>query len=91
MRHCGVQSDATGKHSADEPDPILMAALPTTPPRQVLIFKQSAGTGFDAPRAFVLASIAGERCGLCHAVHWLRDAWRGRCAKHFPGGRFHPS
>ncbi len=57
MRHCGVQPDAIGKHSADEPDPILMAAIANDTTKQVLIFKQSAGTGFDAPRAFVLASI----------------------------------
>ncbi len=37
--------------------PILMAAIANDTTKQVLIFKQSAGTGFDAPRAFVLASI----------------------------------
>lgn len=56
MRHCHVPLEAIGKHSADEPDPVLMAAIANDTTKQVLIFKQSAGTGFDAPRAFVLAS-----------------------------------
>ncbi|HQQ70513.1 MAG TPA: DEAD/DEAH box helicase family protein [Alicycliphilus sp.] len=56
MQHCGVAPEAIGQHSADEPDPILMAAIASDSRKQVLIFKQSAGTGFDAPRAFVLAS-----------------------------------
>ena len=55
MRLCGVPPEAIGRHSSDEPDPILMAAIAHND-MQVLIFKQSAGTGFDAPRAFVLAS-----------------------------------
>jgi type III restriction enzyme len=33
-----------------------MAAIANDTTKRVLIFKQSAGTGFDAPRAFVLAS-----------------------------------
>lgn len=56
MRQCRVPLEAIGKHSADEPDPVLMAAIANDTTKQVLIFKQSAGTGFDAPRAFVLAS-----------------------------------
>lgn len=56
MRLCGVPPEAIGRHSSDDPDPILMAAIANDSRRQVLIFKQSAGTGFDAPRAFVLAS-----------------------------------
>ena len=56
MQQCGVPPEAIGQHSADEPDPILMAAIANDTRKQVLIFKQSAGTGFDAPRAFVLAS-----------------------------------
>lgn len=56
MRQCNVPLEAIGKHSADEPDPVLMAAIANDTTKQVLIFKQSAGTGFDAPRAFVLAS-----------------------------------
>lgn len=53
---CKVPPAAIGKHSADAPDPVLMAAIAADATKEVLIFKQSAGTGFDAPRAFVLAS-----------------------------------
>ena len=56
MRLCDVPAGAIGRHSSDEPDPVLMAAIANDMRKQVLIFKQSAGTGFDAPRAFVLAS-----------------------------------
>lgn len=56
MRLCNVHPDAIGRHSSDEPDAVLMAAIANDSTKQVLIFKQSAGTGFDAPRAFVLAS-----------------------------------
>lgn len=56
MQHCAVPPEAIGQHSADAPDPVLMAAIASDTRKQVLIFKQSAGTGFDAPRAFVLAS-----------------------------------
>lgn len=56
MRLCGVPPEAIGRHSSDEPNPVLMAAIANDSSKQVLIFKQSAGTGFDAPRAFVLAS-----------------------------------
>ncbi len=55
-QQCNVPDEAIGKHSADEPDPVLMAAIANDTTKRVLIFKQSAGTGFDAPRAFVLAS-----------------------------------
>ena len=53
---CGVHPGAIGKHSSDDPDPVLMAAIANDASKEVLIFKQAAGTGFDAPRAFVLAS-----------------------------------
>lgn len=56
VRLCKVPPTAIGKHSADDPDPVLMAAIANDQTKEVLIFKQSAGTGFDAPRAFVLAS-----------------------------------
>ncbi len=56
MRELGVAAHAIGVHSADEPDPVMMAAIANDSSKQALIFKQSAGTGFDAPRAFVLAS-----------------------------------
>ena len=53
---CKVSPHVIGKHSADTPDPQLMDAIANDTTKEVLIFKQSAGTGFDAPRAFVLAS-----------------------------------
>jgi superfamily II DNA or RNA helicase len=53
---CRVPPHAIGKHSSDTPDPALMDAIANDTTKEVLIFKQSAGTGFDAPRAFVLAS-----------------------------------
>ena len=51
-----IAPNAIGMHSADDPDPVMMAAIAVNTQIEVLIFKQSAGTGFDAPRAFVLAS-----------------------------------
>ena len=51
-----ISPDAIGMHAAADPNPEMMAAIANDTKRQVLIFKQSAGTGFDAPRAFVLAS-----------------------------------
>lgn len=53
---CRVPPQAIGKHSSDTPDPQMMDAIANDVTKEVLIFKQSAGTGFDAPRAFVLAS-----------------------------------
>lgn len=55
-RLCGVPPDAIGCHTSDTPDPVMMAAIANDTSKRVLIFKQAAGTGFDAPRAFVLAS-----------------------------------
>lgn len=56
VRVCGVDPASIGEHSSDEPDPVMMASIANDSTKEVLIFKQSAGTGFDAPRAFVLAS-----------------------------------
>ena len=56
MALCKVPADAIGMHSAAEPDPALMSRIANDASIKVLVFKQSAGTGFDAPRAFVLAS-----------------------------------
>jgi superfamily II DNA or RNA helicase len=56
MRLCGVPPEAIGRHTSDVPDLVMMAAIANNSRYEVLIFKQSAGTGFDAPRAFVLAS-----------------------------------
>lgn len=53
---CKVHPSVIGEHSSDAPNPVLMASIANDTTKEVLIFKQSAGTGFDAPRAFVLAS-----------------------------------
>lgn len=55
IRLCGVPPETICSHTSDDPDHIMMAAIANNTQR-VLIFKESAGTGFDAPRAFVLAS-----------------------------------
>lgn len=56
IRLCKVPPAAIGSHSSDNPDPSLMESIAKDPTKEVLIFKESAGTGFDAPRAFVLAT-----------------------------------
>ena len=55
-RECGVRHELIGEHTAQTPDPELMNTIAHDMSREVLIFKEAAGTGFDAPRAFVLAS-----------------------------------
>lgn len=57
IEQCNVPHGVIGEHSADNPDPVLMASIANNPHKEVLIFKESAGTGFDAPRAFTLASM----------------------------------
>jgi len=57
VEHCNVPPGVIGVHSADNPDPVLMASIANNPHKEVLIFKESAGTGFDAPRAYTLASM----------------------------------
>ncbi|MBS0214115.1 MAG: DEAD/DEAH box helicase family protein [Proteobacteria bacterium] len=47
-------------HTADEPDPDLIA-LANDPGVEVLIFKMAVALGFDAPRAFTLAALRGAR------------------------------
>jgi type III restriction enzyme len=56
MRDLSIPAHAIGVHTANEADPVMMAAIANDTSKQVLVFKQAAGTGFDAPRAFVLAS-----------------------------------
>lgn len=84
MRLCKVPPHAIGEHSADEPNPVLMASIANDTTKEVLIFKQSAGTGFDAPRAFVLAStkpvndpdFALQFIGrVMRVTHGVRDAF----------------
>ena len=57
VEQCHVHPGVIGEHSADNPDPVLMASIANNLNKEVLIFKESAGTGFDAPRAFTLASM----------------------------------
>ncbi|MEQ1557791.1 MAG: DEAD/DEAH box helicase family protein [Methyloglobulus sp.] len=57
VEQCKVHPSVIGEHSADNPDPVLMASIANDINKEVLIFKESAGTGFDAPRAFTLASM----------------------------------
>ncbi|WP_321807801.1 DEAD/DEAH box helicase [Burkholderia sp. BCC1993] len=52
--------EAVRVHTADEPDPSL-AALADDPQVEVIIFKMAIATGFDAPRAFTLAALRGNR------------------------------
>jgi hypothetical protein len=47
-------------HTADEPDPDLLA-LANDPGVEVLVFKVAVALGFDAPRAFTLAALRGAR------------------------------
>ncbi len=55
-RECKVRPECIGEHTAQTPDPELMNTIAHDISKEVLIFKEAAGTGFDAPRAFVLAS-----------------------------------
>jgi hypothetical protein len=52
--------DSVRVHTADEPDPDLIA-LANDPKVEVLIFKMAVAMGFDAPRAFTLAALRGAR------------------------------
>jgi type III restriction enzyme len=54
---CNVPPTVIGQHTNDQPDPKLMASIANDTTFEVLIFKESAGTGFDAPRSFILVSM----------------------------------
>ena len=56
----GISSDAIRVHTADEPDENFLR-IAEDESAEVLIFKMAAATGFDAPRAFVLASLRRSR------------------------------
>jgi superfamily II DNA or RNA helicase len=56
----GFAPEAVRVHTADEPDPDLIA-LANDPGVEVLIFKMAVALGFDAPRAFTLAALRGAR------------------------------
>lgn len=56
----GFADGAVRAHSADEPDPDLIA-LAADPSVEVLVFKMAVALGFDAPRAFTLCALRGVR------------------------------
>lgn len=56
----GFAESAVRVHTANEPDPDLLA-LANDPSVEVLIFKMAVALGFDAPRAFTLAALRGAR------------------------------
>lgn len=56
----GFNEDQIAIHTADEPDPDLLA-LANDESREVLIFKMAVALGFDAPRAFTLVSMRAAR------------------------------
>lgn len=56
----GFAPESVRVHTADEPDPDLIA-LANDPRVEVLIFKMAVALGFDAPRAFALAALRGAR------------------------------
>lgn len=56
----GVPEAAIATHTSGEPDPDFHT-LAYDPRRQVLIFKVSVATGFDAPRAWTLVSVRPNR------------------------------
>lgn len=56
----GFEEGAVAVHTADEPDPDLLA-LVDDPKVEVLLFKMAVALGFDAPRAWTLAALRGAR------------------------------
>lgn len=60
IERLGFTEEAVRVHTADEPDPDLIA-LAHDPKVEVLLFKMAVGLGFDAPRAFTLAALRGAR------------------------------
>lgn len=56
----GVTAEQIAVHTAKEPDPNILA-LASDESVQFLIFKMAVALGFDAPRAFVLASLRKSR------------------------------
>ncbi len=56
----GIDPDTIRWHTADEPDPNLLA-IAADESVEVLIFKMAVATGFDAPRAFTLVSMRTAR------------------------------
>jgi len=60
LRELGFSEEQVRVHTADEPDPHLIA-LATDERVEVLVFKMAVATGFDAPRAFTLVSMKTSR------------------------------
>ena len=60
VEELGFDASAVRVHTADEPDPDLLA-LAQDPTVEVLVFKMAVALGFDAPRAFTLAALRGAR------------------------------
>ena len=56
----GEKAESIAVHTADEPDPNLLA-LAADERISVLIFKMAVALGFDAPRAFTLVSMRHSR------------------------------
>ncbi|EPM81209.1 type III restriction protein res subunit, partial [Pseudomonas syringae pv. actinidiae ICMP 19068] len=77
---CKVPPGAIGKHSSDDPDPVLMAAIANDSSKEVLIFKQSAGalvltllepsSLHRQSRSMILISLCNSLVALC-AYRWL--------------------
>ncbi|WFS23922.1 DEAD/DEAH box helicase [Rhizobium rhododendri] len=57
VRDCQVPMELIRSYEGKDNDPTALQRYAADPTCQVLIFKEAAGTGFDAPRAFVLASV----------------------------------
>lgn len=60
LRELGLGGDQVRTHTADEPDPHLLA-LAADETVEVLIFKMAVGLGFDCPRAYTLVSLRSSR------------------------------
>lgn len=60
LQDLGLAPNAIRSHTADEPNPSLLADAHDEDV-EALIFKMAIATGFDAPRAFVLASLRNAR------------------------------
>ena len=56
----GFKEDQIAIHTADEPDPDLLA-LANDEKREVLIFKMAVALGFDAPRAYTLVTMRASK------------------------------
>ena len=60
LEELGIPSGAVRVHTAKEPDPKFLQ-IAEDESAEALVFKMAAATGFDAPRAFVLASLRRSR------------------------------